>query len=133
MKKILIIAGIVIAIFTAYFVGTGFVKNTSVFIENYSLSEDGGTMTVKIGVASSMGFVRTIKSHNEDELICIDCYSAFGGINGRIGAKDIYSFHVDEKANSILINKGNGKYEEVLVKGEDSVWRRPKELIGGSD
>lgn len=41
-------------------IGSGFTVNTSVFLDQFGVSEDGCALTFSVGVGSSMGFVRGI-------------------------------------------------------------------------
>ena len=64
-----------------------------VFINDYTVSSDGKKITINVGVSASMGFVREVKVHQQQGgKLYLDCYSAFGGLNGRIGAKDTFTF-----------------------------------------
>ena len=66
----------------------GFLRNGSVYMDGYSVSGDGREITLDIGVAASRGYIRKAAvSQQYGGKLYIDCYSAFGGINGRIGAK----------------------------------------------
>ena len=40
-KKAVLIISIIAVAFLIYFIGSGFMKNSSVYIENYTLSADG--------------------------------------------------------------------------------------------
>ena len=84
MKK-KIFAAIVIASLLAgiYLIGSGFIKNTSAFISDHRVSADGRELTIQMGVSSSAGFIRDVKVHQQQGgKMYLDCYSAFGGING---------------------------------------------------
>ena len=129
MKKRLFVS-LVIALMLAfiYFVGTGFMKNTSAFIDDYSVSADGKEITISVSVASSMGYIRDVKVHQQQGgKLYLDCYSAFGGLNGNIGAKDIFTFLLDEDTSIIAIYRNSNCYEEVLVKVADGTWQRAKQ------
>ena len=128
MKKIIRMAvGILIVLSVIYFIGSGFTKNSSVYIDEYSISADGKELTVNIGVASSAGYVRKLAVHQQEGgKLYIDCYSAFGGFNGNIGAKHIYSLPLEENTDRIAIYRNANAYEEVLRKGADGKWQRVK-------
>lgn len=127
-KKIVIVLTIIvtamIALLSIYFVGSGFNKNSSVYINEYYISEDGREITINIGVASSAGYIRKAAVHQQsDGKLYIDFYSAFGGINGHIGAKTSYTLPLDEDTTIIAIYRNTNYYEEVLCKDADGVWR----------
>ena len=124
-KKIFVAVAIVIALVCIYFIGSGFIKNSSACIGEYSVSEDGTEITMNIGVASSVGYIRKVEVHQQENgKMCIDCYSAFGGINGRIGAKTVFTLSLNDDTNMIAIYRGNNHYEEVLQKDTSGVWQR---------
>lgn len=119
------IAGTVSAMALIYFAGSGFLRNTSAFIQDYSISADGKEITVKVGVSSSIGYIRDVKVRRQQggELY-LDCYSAFGGFNGSIGAKDTFTFQLKDDTAMISVYRGSNVYGKVLVKAEDGSWQR---------
>ena len=56
----------------------------------------------------------------------IDCYAAFGGINGRIGAKSSFTLPLDADTEMIGIYRNANCYEEILHKDADGSWQRTK-------
>lgn len=126
MKK-KIFAAIVIASLLAgiYLIGSGFIKNTSAFISDYRVSADGRELTIHMGVSSSAGFIRDVKVHQQQGgKMYLDCYSVFGGINGRWGAKDTFTFSLEEDTSVIAVYRASNCYEEALTKTADGVWQR---------
>ena len=89
--------GVIIAIIGTYYIGSGFVKESAAYIENYTVSADGSEMTIDVGVAASMGYIRKVSVHQQDGgKLYLDCYSAFGGHGGSWGAKSTYTIPLDE-------------------------------------
>ena len=126
MKKKMVI-GIIVAVVLCggYFIGSGFLRNGSVYMDGYSVSGDGREITLDIGVAASRGYIRKMEiSQQMGGKLYIDCYAAFGGINGRIGAKSSFTLPLDEDTTMIGIYRNKNAYQEVLHKDEDSIWRR---------
>ena len=124
-KNIALIIGVIVALFLIYFVGSGFLKNSSAYIDEYDISDDGNEITLHIGVSSSMGYIRNVSIHQQkDGKLYLDCYSAFGGLNGSIGAKDTFTFQLKENTSTIAIYRNTNCYEAVLVKNEDGSWQR---------
>ena len=124
-KKIALIIGVIVALFLIYFVGSGFLKNSSAYIDEYAISNDGNEITLHIGVSSSMGYIRNVSIHQQKGgKLYLDCYSAFGGLNGSIGAKDTFTFQLKENTSTIAIYRNTNCYEAVLVKNEDGSWQR---------
>ena len=128
-KKVFPVIGVILILALAYFwVSSGFIKNTSVFINDYPVSSDGKKITINVGVSSSMGFIREVKVHQQQGgKLYLDCYSAFGGLNGRIGAKDTFTFLLSEDTSSIAVYRNSDCYETVLVKNADCLWQRAKQ------
>ena len=111
MKKpvrIAIIAlAVIIALMTMYLVVPGFTKMGNVFIVDFSVSEDGSEMTVTVGVSSSIGYVRKVSEHQQQGgKLYLDCYSAFGGINGSWGAKNEYTIQLDDDTDPFWRTNG---------------------------
>lgn len=124
-KKVLIVVAIVVTLFLVYFIGSGFGKESSAYINEYSISDDGREITLNMGVASSSGCIRKVVIHQQEGgKMYIECYSAFGGINGNIGAKTVYTLPLDEETTTIGIYRNTNAYEEVLKKDSDGVWQR---------
>ena len=127
MKKKAMIGIIVVVLVLCggYFIGSGFLRNGSVYMEEYSVSADGREITLDIDTASSAGYIRKIEiSQQQGGKLYIDCYAAFGGINGRIGAKRSFTLPLDEDTTMIGIYRNKNCYEEILHKDEDGSWRR---------
>ncbi len=126
MKKKCILAVIVVlAVFFTYFIGSGFLKNASVYIDKYEISEDGREITLGIGTLASVGYIREAAVHQQEGgHLYIDFYSAFGGINGSIAAKNTFTLPLAEDTTMIGIYRNTNCYEAVLYKNEDGTWRR---------
>lgn len=126
MKKKMAI-GIIVAVVLCggYFIGSGFLKNGSVYVKEYSVSGNGREITLDIDTAASVGYIRKMAvSQQMGGKLYIDCYAAFGGINGRIGAKNSFTLPLDEDTTMIGIYRNKNAYQEVLHKDEDGIWRR---------
>lgn len=121
MKKTLFcILGILVVLIGAWIIGTGFQKEASAFVDDYSLNEDSSVMTLHTGVGSSMGFIRkVVVSQTTEGEIKLDFISAFGGLNGSIGAKSTYEISLDKNATSISIYQKD-HYRLILKKDSDS-------------
>lgn len=129
MKKpvrIAIIAlAVIIALMTMYLVAPGFTKMGNVFIVDFSVSEDGSKMTITVGVSTSIGYVRKVSVHQQHGgKLYLDCYSAFGGINGSWGAKNEYTIQLDEDTEMIALYRSPNCYDPVLAKDANGEWQR---------
>lgn len=124
-KPLLIaIISVVCAVSTAYLIVPGFTKEYMVYISDYTISEDGNEMTIQAGVASSVGYVRKVKPYQINEQLYLDFYSAFGGINGSIGAKNEFKIPLNKDTETIVICVGKDTYEPMLEKDADGNWGR---------
>ncbi|MBE6155786.1 MAG: hypothetical protein E7164_03410, partial [Firmicutes bacterium] len=82
-KKPLIISLIVVALIViSLFIASGG-SRTDVFLKDFELSQDGKTMTLKVGVSSSAGYVRKMKRTSGSMNYYFTFYSTFG-INSRL-------------------------------------------------
>lgn len=78
-------------------------------------------------MVSSVGHIRDVKVRQQQGgELQLDCYSAFGGPNGSIGAKESFTFELNDDTDSIAVNRDQNAYEEVLVRSEDGSWQRAK-------
>ena len=129
MKKFLKKALIVLLIFIVaelliYLIGTGFIRNRFVAITDFSVSDDGTQMTLTVSVPASIGYVRKVKTHRNGAELCLDFYSAFGGMNGKIGAQSSYTVELDDSVSVISVYRGDSGYEYVLVRCYDGTWNK---------
>ena len=115
-KKILIIEIIIVIaiIGIALFLISGR-SRTDVFLKDFELSKDGKTMTLKVGVSSSAGYIRKIKRTSGSMNHYYTFYSTFG-INSKIGAKDTFEIELDNNVDGIYFYTGDKGYKLVLVK-----------------
>lgn len=126
MKKTI---GILLCAFLAlcvlYFIGSGFTKRGSAFIQDYKVSDDGSKMTITVGVGSSIGYIRKVSVHQQEGgKLYLDCISAFGGINGSIGAKSDYIIPLDDETHTICLYRSDSSYEVVLERDDLGEWKR---------
>ena len=123
-KKVFkIIIGIVMVVILSYIFLPGFTKQSMVYIGDFEVSEDGQQMTIHVGNASSIGYVRKVKIHQQEGgKIYLDFYSGFGGLNGSIGAKTEFKIPLMKDTEMIAIYRNNDCYEPVLEKNTEGEW-----------
>lgn len=131
MKRILLaILFSTVFIFAVYFIGSGFIKASPVSVCDFSVSDDGSEITLHLFVSSSAGFIRKVAVHQQhDGKLYLDCYSAFGGFNGSIGAKSVYTLPLSEDTDTIAICQNNDCYKVVLQKDDSGNWSLVKQKI----
>ena len=108
-------------------VGTGFNKRMDVELFDYSVSDNGKEMTLKIFIPSSMGYTRGFNDVGGIEKPhYLTFYSTFGGFNSSFGAKSEFILEIDEDDSEIYFNRRDGGYELVLQKNvETGEWIKP--------
>lgn len=94
-------------------------KIAGVMLNDYSVSKDGKVMTLRVGVASSIGYIRTLKESQGENKKYIAFYSTYG-LNSKIGAKSEFQIDLNPSCNEIYFYRGNDGYELILYKNEDS-------------
>lgn len=109
---------ILFIIILSYFLIIGGARN-DVYLGNFELSSDGKKMTLKVGVASSAGYIRKMKRTSGSMNHYYTFYSTFG-INSKIGAKNTFEIDIDENVDEIYFYTGNKGYKLVLIKSEDT-------------
>lgn len=110
-----------------FLIGSGFQKRTDVILFEYSISEDKTTITLNVGIASSIGYVRGFKDNGDNiKSHCLTFYNTFGGVNCSFGAENTFVLELAPNDTEIYFNRQDGRYELVLVKDEETgQWLRP--------
>lgn len=125
-KPLTIIAIIILLILGAYYIGLGFLPRTDVVVADFEVSEQEDEMTIYTYILSSAGYSRTVKNVSDDpEKMKLKFYSAFGGVNGSIGAKsefdlpltpeckEIYVLLYDDYRLTLAKNPTTGEWERI--------------------
>jgi len=129
-KKVMIISFIVLVLIVmGFFLALGG-KRTDVFLKDFELSQDGKTMTLKVGVSSSAGYIRKMKQTSGSMNYYFTFYSTFG-INSKLGAKDTFEIELDNNVDEIYFYTGGKGYKKVLEKTNDGDWVKVKDNYTG--
>ena len=124
-KAAVIVLAIIVALAALYVIAPGFTKQGNAYIVDYSVSEDGTEMTITVGVSTSIGYIRKVSEHQQHGgKLYLDCYSAFGGINGSWGATSKYTIQIDEDTEMIALYRSADCYDPVLEKDANGEWQR---------
>ena len=117
-RKVGIIILFVLCITIFQIIASGFSIQTSAYIaDDFIVSEDGGEITFKVGVGSSLGYVRGYKDEGGGvKPHYLKFYSAWGGFNSSIGAKNEYVLKLEPEDTEIYVYHGDGGYELTLKK-----------------
>ena len=119
MKKKIFIVSIVVGVLIIGFLMITGGARTDVYLNDFEISSDGKTMTLKVGVTSSAGYVRKIKRTSGGTNGYYTFYSTFG-INSKLGSKDTFEIEIDDNMDEIYFYTGDKGYKLVLTKHEVS-------------
>ncbi len=119
MKKYVItLAALSGIICLCLFAGSGFSKRTDVVLFGYTVSADGSAMMLETSVAGSMGHIRDIVTKQQDHAVYCSFYTAFGGCNSRIGARNRFEIELEDSCTEIYFDRGSEEAALVLQKDE---------------
>ena len=126
-KKIFLTIAVIVVLMLLMFICTGFRKRTDVVLFDYSVSEDGSTISLEIQVASSMGYIRGFKDKGGGvKPHYLTFYSTFGGLNSSFGSINEIELELSRDNTEIYFNRPGGGYELVLMKDiATDEWIRP--------
>ena len=135
MKKIFAAVAIMVVLFATLFVSTGLQKRTDVILVDYTVAEDESTISLKVQVASSMGYVRCFKDNGGGEKPhYLTFYNAFGFLNSPLATSHAFVLDIAPSDTEIYFNRPDGGHELVLVKDEEEgKWLRPEEIMPTQD
>lgn len=103
-KKLSIIIVVLLLLGCAYYFGVGFLPATNVVVTDFQVSEQQDSMTIQTSIATSAGYSRTVKNVSDDpEKMMLKFYSAFGGVNGSIGAKNEFDLPISPECEEIYV------------------------------
>lgn len=128
MKQRIILALIILLISSlAWFIGSGFVERSDVYLTDYAVSTDGNEMTLHVGMAGSMGYTRGFKKNlSAEKPYYMKFYSPFGGFNSSMGGKDEFVLKLYPTTTKIFFYHGEQGYDLVLQKDQTTgEWVRP--------
>lgn len=103
-KKLSIIIVVLLLSYGSYYFGVGFLPATNVVVTDFEVSEQQDSMTIHTSIASSAGYTRSVKNVSDDpEKMMLKFYSAFGGVNGSIGAKSEFDLPLSPECKEIYV------------------------------
>jgi uncharacterized membrane protein len=92
-------------------------KRADIILNDFTVTEDGNIMTINVGVASSMGYVRTLRVKEDGDNKYITFYQTYG-LNSRLGAKNEFQIELNPSCKGIYFYRGEAGYDLVLVKDD---------------
>ena len=121
MKRVLIIITIgLAAVLLWMFFAQTFAVMDNVYIESFTLSEDGQTMTIRVAVSVSVGYTRSVTVKDEGSALRLVFHPAYGFINGKIGAKNTFDIPLKPYQDKIYIFPS----DHGLLRNEQGTWQR---------
>jgi len=110
---------------------SGLLHREDVYLAEYTVLDSewpgGDLLTIRVGVAGSMGYIRAVQDVSEQpEALVLRFYSAFGGFNSSLGARNAFVLPLDEDCSQIWL-EGDREPRLVLEKdAETGLWSRTK-------
>lgn len=104
------------------FILPGFQKRTDVYLQDFSVSEDGSVITMQMFTIGSMGYIRAMETRQVRNEIHCSFYSCFGGLNSNFGAKSRFEIRLKDFTNpaeSIYLDRA-GLGQLVLERDPDT-------------
>ena len=115
-KKIVLIVILLLTVIGILLFITGG-KRTDIILNDYTVSEDGNIMTINVGVASSMGYIRTIRVKEDGDNKYITFYETYG-INSSFGSENEFQIELNPSCKGIYFYRGEAGYDLVLEKDD---------------
>lgn len=126
MKKAVCALGALLLVAALLFVYSGFGRRLDVYVGEFEVSADGKALTMHTGIWSSMGYTRAVRTERVGTTLQCTFYTAFGGLNSKIGAQNVFTVPV-EGCTQIAFFRGDGQWDTVLQKDAASgEWTRCK-------
>ena len=125
MKKILpiVLAFLIGAAAGMLFITPGFQKRTDVYLQKFSVSDDGSVITMQMFTVGSMGYIRAMETKQIGDEIHCSFYSCFDGLNSSIGSEYRFDIQPDDSAERIYFDRGTSPDVLVLERDPDTgVW-----------
>lgn len=122
MKKFipLLLALLIGAALGALFVMPGFQKRTDIYLQKFSISQDGSVMTVQTDLEGSMGFIRAMEAKQISDEIHCSFYRCFGGLNSGFGSENRFDIQLDDSVERIYFDRGTSPDVLVLERDPDT-------------
>ncbi len=103
----------------------GFTQKSGIVLMDYSTMCGDSIISIKLGDTDSAGYIRGFKDVSEEKgKMVLRFYRAFGGLNGKIGAKNIINLLPDEDCTEIYFETSDGVKLVLIKDAETGKWRR---------
>ena len=123
VRNLLIYFAGILIIVVGWFALTGLNTRQDVFLAEYTTLPSGGAVTIRVGTAGSMGYLRHCTDISDDPSQTeLRFYSAFGGFNSRMGARNVFLVPLSQNCTAVYFE---GNDDPVLIKDDSGKWHRP--------
>lgn len=102
------------------FITPGFQKRTDVYLQDFSVDQDGSVVTVQTFTTGSMGFIRAMEAKQIGDEIHCSFYCAFGGLNSSLGAENTFEIQLDHPTERIYFDRGTSFDQLVLERDAET-------------
>jgi hypothetical protein len=119
-------AVVLVGIIGVYLVVTGLLPTTTVYLADYSVMKDHNVITILTGNTSSMGYIRGMSDVSDDpQKMELQFYSAFGGLNSSLGARNVFVLHLKQECTEIYMRNPDGFHLVLQKNPQTGQWQRP--------
>ena len=107
----------------------GFQRRTDVYLQDFSVSEDGSAVTVQTFTTGSMGYIRAMEAKQIGDEIHCSFYRCLGGLNSSLGAENTFEIPLDHPTERIYFDRGTSFDQLVLERDAGTgAWTSPSPL-----
>lgn len=114
-KKETIAVLLIVVLALGAIIGSGLMKKTDMVLYDYSVSEDGSTLTFQAVTTSAIGRARDFKEEVKDGAHYLTYYRTFGFFGFHATEVD-FELALSEEDTAIYFNRPGGEFELVLEK-----------------
>ena len=111
--------------FLLFRVGSGFTEQTNAVLHDYTLSEDGKTMTLNAGVWPAIGFIRDFKDEPKDGEHYITFYSTPDDMTSSLGAEYTFDLPIEDTDKAVYFNDSKGFHVVLQKNAQTGEWVKP--------
>ena len=106
IKAVAVVLAVIFTLACVWTVATGMMTRGDVFLHDYTVLEgDSDVITIRVGLAGSMGYIRSYKNISKDPThMHLQFYSAFGGLNSNLGAQNVFLIIADDGCTEIYFD-----------------------------
>jgi len=116
--KLISIAALCAALLLAAFGLIGGGRSDVIILEHAQTNEG---ILLKVGVSSSAGYIRSMKTKEQEGDVLVEFYSTFG-VNNPRGAKTEFLLELSPECERVLFRRGRDNFRTVLEKNCGGNW-----------